>query len=82
MGVCRPDAVAGFSPFEIMRYERKILGSYIANGNFELAIEELSKGFIQTDVFITHKLPLMEIHRAFELNKKGESVKTLILPNG
>jgi len=82
MGVCRPDAVGSFSPFEIMRYERKIMGSFIANGNVDLAIEELSKGFIKTEVFITHKIPLDEIARAFELNKKGESVKTLIVPKG
>ncbi|HXQ91986.1 MAG TPA: alcohol dehydrogenase catalytic domain-containing protein [Nitrososphaerales archaeon] len=80
MGVCRPDAKASFNPFEIMRYERKIFGSYIANGNVDLAIEELSKGFIKSDVFITHKVPLKEIDRAINLNMKGESVKTLILP--
>jgi len=80
MGVCRPDAKASFNPFEIMRFERKIFGSYIANGNVDLAIEELSKGFIKSDVFITHKVPLKEIDRAVNLNKKGESVKTLILP--
>jgi threonine dehydrogenase-like Zn-dependent dehydrogenase len=80
MGVCRPDAKASFNPFEIMRFERKIFGSYIANGNVDLAIEELSKGFIKSDVFITHKVPLKEIDRAINLNRKGESVKTLIMP--
>jgi 2-desacetyl-2-hydroxyethyl bacteriochlorophyllide A dehydrogenase len=80
MGVCKPDAKASFNPFEIMRYERKIMGSYIANGNVDLAIEELSKGFIKSEVFITHKVPLKEIDRAVNLNRKGDSVKTLILP--
>jgi len=46
-----------------------------------LAIEELSKGFIPTDVFITHKINIREIDRAFDLNRKGEAVKTLILPS-
>jgi threonine dehydrogenase-like Zn-dependent dehydrogenase len=82
MGVCKPDAMGSFSPFEIMRYERKIMGSYIANGNVDLAIEELAKGFIKTDVFITHKIPIADIAQAFELNRKGESVKTLIIPKG
>ncbi|MFI5419946.1 MAG: alcohol dehydrogenase catalytic domain-containing protein [Nitrososphaerales archaeon] len=82
MGVCKPEAVASLNPFEIMRYERKIMGSFIANGNVDLAIEELSKGFIKTDVFITHKIPITDIAQAFELNRNGESVKTLIVPKG
>ena len=80
MSTCRPDAIAGFSPFDLMRFERKIMGTYISNGNFQFAIDALAKGFIPTDVFITHRLPIREIHRAFELNKRGESIKTLILP--
>jgi threonine dehydrogenase-like Zn-dependent dehydrogenase len=80
MSTCKPDTIVGFSPFELMRSERKIMGSYISNGNFQLAIDALSKGFIPTEVFITHRLPISEIHRAFELNRKGESIKTLILP--
>ena len=82
MGVCGPDTKAAFNPFELLRYERKIMGSYIANGNVDLAIEELSKGFIKSEIFITHKVPLKEIDRAINLNKKGESVKTLIIPEG
>ena len=81
MGITRPETTASFQPYELMRYERKIMGTFIANGKFNLAIEELSKGFIPTDVFITHKINIREIDRAFDLNRKGEAVKTLILPS-
>ena len=80
MGTSKPDALACFAAYELMRYEKRIMGSYISNGNFQLAIDELAKGFIPADVIITHRLPIREIHLALELNKRGESIKTLILP--
>jgi len=82
MGICSPDAGASFLPFELMRYEKKIMGTNISNGNFQLAINELAKGLIPTDVIITHQLSIRDIHRAFELNKRGESLKTLVVMNG
>jgi Zn-dependent alcohol dehydrogenase len=82
MGVCKPDSLATFSPYEVMHAERRIMGTFIANGSVPLAIEELAKGFIRTDLFVTHKIPLREIGRAVDLNRSGESVKTLVIPDG
>jgi threonine dehydrogenase-like Zn-dependent dehydrogenase len=81
MSTCRPESTATFKPYELMRYERRIMGTYISNGNFQIAIETLRRGFIPTDIIISHRLPLQQIHQAMQLNKRGESVKTLILPN-
>ena len=80
MGRLSPDATARFRPDEILRSEKKILGTFAGFGYMPLAIECLSKGFIKTEVFITHKIPLDDIYRAVELNRKGEAIKTLILP--
>ena len=78
MGTCRPDAIAKFSPFDIMRYERDILGSHTQVASFRPAIEMLETGFVPVDAIVTHEIPLREIDTAFVLNKKGESVKTII----
>jgi threonine dehydrogenase-like Zn-dependent dehydrogenase len=78
MGTCRPDALAKFSPFDIMRYEKDILGSHTQAASFRSAIEMLDSGFVPVDVIVTHEIPLKEIDTAFSLNKKGEAVKTVI----
>jgi len=78
MGTCRPDAVARFSPYDIMRYEKDILGSHTQAASFRNAIEMLDSGFVPVDVIVTHQIPLQEIGKAFSLNKKGEAVKTII----
>ena len=57
------------------------MGTFAGFGCVPLAIECLSNGFIDSGVFITHKVPLDEIYRAVELNRKGEAIKTLILPS-
>ncbi len=78
MGTCRPDASAKFSPFDLMRYEKDILGSHTQAATFRTAIEMLDAGYVPVETIVTHQIPLKEIDRAFMLNKKGESVKTVI----
>jgi threonine dehydrogenase-like Zn-dependent dehydrogenase len=78
MGTCRPDAIAKFSPFDIMRYEKDILGTHTQAASFRSAIEMLDAGFVPVDVIVTHEIPLKEIDKAFSLNRKGEAVKTII----
>jgi len=78
MGTCRPEATAKFSPFDLMRYEKDILGSHTQAASFRTAIEMLDAGFVPVSTIVTHKIPLKEIDRAFTLNKTGESVKTVV----
>jgi len=78
MGTCRPDALAKFSPFDLMRYEKDILGSHTQAATFRTAIDMLDAGYVPVETIVTHQIPLKEIDRAFALNKKGESVKTVV----
>ena len=78
MGTCRPDAFAKFSPFDIMRYEKDILGSHTQAASFRTAIDMLDAGFVPVDLIVTHLIPLKQIERAFTLNKTGEAVKTVV----
>ena len=77
MGTCRSDASAKINPFDIMRYEKDILGSH-SQPNMRSAIEMLDAGFVPTNVMVSHELPLQEINKAFELIKTGECVKAII----
>jgi threonine dehydrogenase-like Zn-dependent dehydrogenase len=81
MGRLSQDAVARFRPDIILRSEKKILGTFAGFGYVPLAIECLSNGFVDPDVFVTHRVPLDDIYRAVELNRKGEAIKTLIFPS-
>jgi len=78
MGTCRPDSTAEFNPFDLMRYEKDILGSHTQAATFRTAIEMLDVGFVPVNAIVTHQIPLKEIDRAFTLNKAGESVKTVV----
>jgi threonine dehydrogenase-like Zn-dependent dehydrogenase len=78
MGTCRPEAFAKFSPFDIMRYEKDILGSHTQAASFRTAIETLDAEFVPVDTIVTHQIPLRQIDQAFKLNKTGESVKTIV----
>ena len=78
MGTCRPEASAKFSPFDLMRYEKDILGSHTQAATFRTAIDMLGAGYVPVETIVTHQIPLKEIDRAFVLNKKGESVKTVV----
>ena len=79
MGTCRPEATAKFSPFDIMRYEKDLLGSHTQAASFRTAIEMLDSGFVPVNTIVTHQIPLKDIDRAFTLNKTGESVKTVVV---
>lgn len=78
MGTCRPEATAKFSPFDLMRYEKDILGSHTQAASFRTAVDMLDAGFVPVNVIVSHQIPLKEIDRAFTLNKTGESVKTVV----
>jgi len=78
MGTCRPEASAKFSPFDLMRYEKDILGSHTQAATFRTAIDMLDAGYVPVETIVTHQIPLKEIDRAFALNKKGVSVKTVV----
>lgn len=81
MGRLNPETKASFRPDVVLRSEKKIIGTYAGFGCIPMAIEELAKGFIKTDVFITHRLPLEDIMQAVEFNRRGESIKTLVIPS-
>ena len=80
MGVCRPDVKASFNPFEIMRFERKIFGSYIAEWKRQPRDRRTGEGFHKIGGLHHPQSSAERDKPAVYLNRRGESVKTLILP--
>lgn len=49
-------------------------------GNWEGALQAMSSGRVSVKSLITHKLPIMEWKKAFELMEKQESIKIILYP--
>lgn len=79
-GTCSKEAQAKIEPYDLMRHEKEIVGSFIANYTFRPAIEAMYKRQVSSDVLITHHFTVQEIHKAIEVHRAGKSVKVLITP--
>ena len=79
-GTCPMDAQVSITPYDIMRHEKEIVGSFIANFTFAPAIQIMYNKLVPSDVLITHEFKVEEIHKAFQTHRSGESIKILIRP--
>jgi len=75
-------AEAMIKPNDIVRYQRKIMGSYIGYAeDFLDAIELIANKIIDIDKIITHKIPLEElISTGFKLMKERKCIKIITKP--
>ncbi|HEY6542089.1 MAG TPA: zinc-dependent alcohol dehydrogenase family protein [Ktedonobacteraceae bacterium] len=81
-GVASSEARISLSPFRIYNDEITVLGSMAVLHSFGPALNLLSSGAIDTEVMLTTALPLEDFPDALSLVRRGEGVKTQILPNG
>jgi 2-desacetyl-2-hydroxyethyl bacteriochlorophyllide A dehydrogenase len=79
-GTCAKEVQIPISPYDIMRHEKEIIGSFIANFTFEAAINAMYTRLVPSEVLFTHELKVSEIHKALEIHKRGESIKILLKP--
>ena len=80
-GVASPEARISLSPFRIYNDEITILGSMAVLFSFQPAIDLMSAGVIDTEAMLTTALPLEDFSQAIEMVRRGEGVKTQLLPN-
>ena len=75
-------AEAKIKPNDIVRYQRKILGSYIGNAeDFLDEIELIANKIIDVDELITATIPLSDfITTGFNLMNEGKCVKIITIP--
>jgi threonine dehydrogenase-like Zn-dependent dehydrogenase len=63
------------------RKELDLLGSHLGPYCYPLVIEGIANGDFPTEGVVTHKLPLEEFEKGFELMEKGEkSLKIILVP--
>jgi threonine dehydrogenase-like Zn-dependent dehydrogenase len=81
-GVAPGQARISLSPFRIYNDEITVLGSMAVLYSFGPALNLLSSGTIDTEMMLTTALPLEDFPEAISMVRRGEGVKTQILPNG
>jgi 2-desacetyl-2-hydroxyethyl bacteriochlorophyllide A dehydrogenase len=81
-GVAPSHARISLSPFRIYNDEITVLGSMAVLHSFGPALKLLSSGAISTSALLTTALPLADFPDALSLVRRGEGVKTQIIPSG
>ncbi len=79
-GVAPNDAHISLSPFRIYNDEITILGSMAVLFSFQAALDLLSAGVINSEAMLTTALPLDDFSHALDMVRRGEGVKTQLLP--
>ena len=88
IGIPREDAVVLLPALSIPRMERRVLGSIYGSSrperDFPQILDLYLRGRLPLDRLISHRLPLGDIARAFELLRSGESRRVVLdlSPNG
>jgi len=67
-------------PYDIMRYEKEIVGSFIANYTISPAIAAMRKKIINSDALITHEFPIERFQEAVDVHRSGEALKIVLNP--
>jgi 2-desacetyl-2-hydroxyethyl bacteriochlorophyllide A dehydrogenase len=80
-GVAPNEARISLSPFRIYNDEITILGSMAVLFSFQAALDLLSAGVINTEAMLTTALPLEDFSKALDMVRRGEGVKTQLLPD-
>jgi 2-desacetyl-2-hydroxyethyl bacteriochlorophyllide A dehydrogenase len=80
-GVATAEARITLPPFRIYNEEITVLGSMAVLNSFAPALDLLSAGIIDSEAMLTAALPLQDFAQALELVRRGEGVKTQVLPN-
>jgi Zn-dependent alcohol dehydrogenase len=82
IGIPRADAVVTLPALSIPRMERRVLGSLYGSSrperDFPATLELYRSGRLPLDRLISHRLPLEDIDRGFELLRGGEAVRVVL----
>jgi len=77
-GTCPEESQVNLKPYDLMRHEKGILGSFAANFTFRPAIEAMYRKQVRSDILFTHQFNVQEIYKAIEVHRAGKSIKVLI----
>jgi threonine dehydrogenase-like Zn-dependent dehydrogenase len=80
-GVCPIGETIAVEPNHVYFKELTIVGSYVNPHTFSRSIAVLHAGIVRVDKFQLDKFPLDGVHEALEFQRKGKTIKSMILPN-
>jgi Zn-dependent alcohol dehydrogenase len=86
IGIPRADAVLELPALSIPRMERRVLGSLYGSSrperDFGLTLDLYRRGRLPLEKLISHRLPLDEVGRGFDLMRTGEALRVVLDLNG
>jgi S-(hydroxymethyl)glutathione dehydrogenase / alcohol dehydrogenase len=86
IGIPSAEAVLQLPALSIPRMERRVLGSLYGSSrperDFPLTLELYRSGRLPLDRLVSHRLPLDEVERAFDLMRSGAAVRVVLELNG
>jgi Zn-dependent alcohol dehydrogenase len=84
IGIPRSDAVLSLPATTIPRMERRVLGSIYGSSkperDFPDTLDHYRAGRLPLDRLVSHRLPLEEAERGFELMQSGEALRAVLVP--
>jgi Zn-dependent alcohol dehydrogenase len=84
IGIPRADAMLSIPATTIPRMERRILGSIYGSTkperDFPRTLDLYRDGRLPVDRLVSHRLPLEEAERAFELMHSGDALRVVLEP--
>jgi 2-desacetyl-2-hydroxyethyl bacteriochlorophyllide A dehydrogenase len=80
-GVASHEARVSLSPFRIYNDEITIVGSMAVLFSFQAALDLIASGVIDTHAMLTSAYPLADFAEALAAVRRGEGLKTQVLPN-
>jgi Zn-dependent alcohol dehydrogenase len=82
IGIPREDAVLPLPALSIPRQERRVLGSIYGSSkperDFGVTLDLYRAGRLPLDRLVSHRLPLAEVERGFELMRSGEALRVVL----
>jgi Zn-dependent alcohol dehydrogenase len=82
IGIPRPDAMLSIPAVTIPRMERRVLGSIYGSTkperDFSHSLDLFREGRLPIDRLISHRLPLEEAERGFELMQSGDALRVVL----
>ena len=82
IGIPAADAVLPLPALSIPRLERRVLGSIYGSSrperDFPLTLDLYRRGRLPLDRLVTHRLPLEEVARGFDLMRSGEAIRVVL----
>ena len=79
-GTVNPEKEVPIKPYEVMRYEKKIIGSFTANYTVTPAISVMHNRLIDSDLMLTHEFKVEEFDKALVAYHSGDAIKIVLRP--